>query len=163
MIRTGDRTLKLAGLFNQFHPAMAAYILEDIDLIRLVAYHQKRDAEEIHRLDASRLRHKRAIGQPGPVIKENALALSIGQAVIDVQLTGKPTGFFDGFQTLSSASIFTSDAIRKNMTSFEARRNHLSLGGKFFSQVQPADFPETVIRYRNTAWADRLGLSGLDY
>ena len=47
------------------------------------------------------------------------------------------------------------------MTSFEARRNHLSLGGKFFSQVQPADFPETVIRYRNTAWADRLGLSGL--
>lgn len=43
------------------------------------------------------------------------------------------------------------------MTTFDPKRNHLSLGEKFFSRVKPADFPETVIRYRNTAWASRLG------
>lgn len=45
------------------------------------------------------------------------------------------------------------------MTSFDPKRNHLSLGRPLFSRVKPAYFPETVIRYRNTAWADRVGLA----
>ena len=47
------------------------------------------------------------------------------------------------------------------MASFDPKRNHLCLGRKFFSRVKPAKFPEAVIRYRNTAWACRLGLKSV--
>lgn len=46
------------------------------------------------------------------------------------------------------------------MNIFNPKRNHLSLGRKFFSRVRPARFPETVTRYKNLAWAQRLGLGG---
>ena len=41
---------------------------------------------------------------------------------------------------------------------FIPARDHLALGRRFFSPVEPADFPDTRIRYRNLAWAERLGL-----
>ena len=45
------------------------------------------------------------------------------------------------------------------MTSFIPKRNHLLLGRKMFSRVQTANFPKTIIRYQNAAWAKHLGLS----
>ena len=38
------------------------------------------------------------------------------------------------------------------------KRNHLSLGRGLFSRVKIAKFPESVIRYQNSAWARHLGL-----
>ena len=44
---------------------------------------------------------------------------------------------------------------------FQPATDHLSLGEAFFTPVEPAPFPETILRYSNTRWADRLGLHGL--
>lgn len=44
------------------------------------------------------------------------------------------------------------------MAKFIPKRQHLSLSEKIFSRVAAADFPKSVIRYQNSAWADRLGL-----
>ena len=44
------------------------------------------------------------------------------------------------------------------MAKFIPKRQHLSLSNKMFSRVAAADFPKSVIRYQNSAWADRLGL-----
>ncbi|MCB1351300.1 MAG: YdiU family protein [Rhodobacteraceae bacterium] len=38
---------------------------------------------------------------------------------------------------------------------------HLALGDLFYDPVQPAQFPETRLRFRNDPWAERIGLSGL--
>lgn len=38
---------------------------------------------------------------------------------------------------------------------------HPCLGPLFFDAVAPADFPEATLRYRNQAWAERVGLGGL--
>lgn len=38
---------------------------------------------------------------------------------------------------------------------------HLQLGGAFFDAVAPADFPQTVLRYRNPRAAQSVGLAGL--
>src|SRR5690606_33943811 len=37
-----------------------------------------------------------------------------------------------------------------------------SLGPDFFDAVTPAAFPETILRYRNQRWAERIGLGDLD-
>ena len=47
------------------------------------------------------------------------------------------------------------------MTSFIPKRNHLSLGRSMFRRVKTANFPKTIIRYQNTAWAKHLGLEKL--
>ena len=44
---------------------------------------------------------------------------------------------------------------------FIPARDHLALGRRFFSPVRPAEFPGARIRYRNLAWAERLGLGAL--
>jgi len=38
---------------------------------------------------------------------------------------------------------------------------HFDLGIDFFDEVDPARFPEHILRYRNQAWARRVGLGGL--
>src|SRR3989337_922499 len=38
---------------------------------------------------------------------------------------------------------------------------HVALGGDFFDEVQPANFPEHILRYRNQRWAERVGLGSL--
>lgn len=38
---------------------------------------------------------------------------------------------------------------------------HADLGSDFYDVVAPARFPETILRYRNEAWAARVGLSEL--
>jgi uncharacterized protein YdiU (UPF0061 family) len=38
---------------------------------------------------------------------------------------------------------------------------HADLGPEFFDIVAPAAFPQTILRYRNQAWAARVGLDGL--
>ena len=45
------------------------------------------------------------------------------------------------------------------MASFIPKNNHFCLGEKMFSLVAPANFPKCVIRYQNSAWAQRLGFS----
>ncbi|HWH22837.1 MAG TPA: protein adenylyltransferase SelO family protein, partial [Allosphingosinicella sp.] len=37
----------------------------------------------------------------------------------------------------------------------------LSLGGDFYDPVAPADFPRTILRFRNDRWAPAVGLEGL--
>lgn len=44
---------------------------------------------------------------------------------------------------------------------FKGESAHQALGTDFFAPVKPADFPQTVVRYRNDAWAERVGLGGL--
>jgi uncharacterized protein YdiU (UPF0061 family) len=39
---------------------------------------------------------------------------------------------------------------------------HADLGPDFYDPVRPADFPQTTLRFRNDAWAARIGLDGLD-
>jgi uncharacterized protein YdiU (UPF0061 family) len=39
---------------------------------------------------------------------------------------------------------------------------HHTLGDAFFDAVEPARFPEHVLRYRNERWAERVGLDMLD-
>ena len=41
---------------------------------------------------------------------------------------------------------------------FTPERQHLALGRPFFRRVRPAQFLENTIRFRNLAWARRLGL-----
>ena len=38
---------------------------------------------------------------------------------------------------------------------------HAALGGDFFDEVEPAKFPEHILRYRNQRWAERVGLGSL--
>ncbi|WP_375454384.1 protein adenylyltransferase SelO family protein, partial [uncultured Methylobacterium sp.] len=40
-------------------------------------------------------------------------------------------------------------------------RRHADLGADFFDVVAAARFPETILRYRNQPWAERVGLGGL--
>jgi len=40
-------------------------------------------------------------------------------------------------------------------------QRHADLGDAFYDLVQPARFPACVLRYRNQAWAARVGLDGL--
>ena len=40
-------------------------------------------------------------------------------------------------------------------------RRHAELGPEFFDVVAPADFPQTILRYRNQDWAQRVGLGEL--
>jgi uncharacterized protein YdiU (UPF0061 family) len=37
----------------------------------------------------------------------------------------------------------------------------LSLGGAFYDPVRAADFPQTILRFRNQRWAEAVGLGGL--
>ncbi len=46
-------------------------------------------------------------------------------------------------------------------TAFKPSRRHADLGPAFFDPVTPARFPQTILRYRNQAWAGRGGLGGL--
>lgn len=47
------------------------------------------------------------------------------------------------------------------MTSFHPERAILELGDSFYAPVEPADFPQHTIRWRNQRWADAVGLGGL--
>jgi uncharacterized protein YdiU (UPF0061 family) len=47
------------------------------------------------------------------------------------------------------------------MPSYRASTRHADLGPAFYDEVEPADFPETIPRYRNQFWAERIGLDEL--
>src|SRR5687768_7188484 len=38
---------------------------------------------------------------------------------------------------------------------------HAALGGDFFDEVEPAKFPQYILRYRNQRWAERIGVGTL--
>ena len=44
---------------------------------------------------------------------------------------------------------------------FRTSLAHAALGGDFFDEVEPAKFPQHVLRYRNQRWAGRVGLGAL--
>jgi uncharacterized protein YdiU (UPF0061 family) len=44
---------------------------------------------------------------------------------------------------------------------YRAERAILSLGGAFYDPVEAADFPQTILRFRNDRWAPAVGLEGL--
>ena len=46
-------------------------------------------------------------------------------------------------------------------TAFRPAADHLRLGPAFYDPVRAADFPATLIRYRNRRWAEREGLGTL--
>lgn len=46
-------------------------------------------------------------------------------------------------------------------TCFRPARAILELDTRFYSEVEPADFPHHTIRWRNQPWAERVGLGGL--
>lgn len=47
------------------------------------------------------------------------------------------------------------------MARFRGETLHETLGPDFFDPVTPADFPQTILRYRNRRWARRVGLEDL--
>lgn len=55
----------------------------------------------------------------------------------------------------------TRETRRMDDTAFKPSRRHAELGPAFFDPVTPARFPQTILRYRNQAWAERVGLGGL--
>lgn len=44
---------------------------------------------------------------------------------------------------------------------FRPEATHLALGPAFYDPVKPAEFPRAILRYRNKAWARRVGLDHL--
>jgi len=42
------------------------------------------------------------------------------------------------------------------------RTDHLALGEGFYDLVRPATFPESIVRFQNRRWAERIGLGGAD-
>ena len=44
---------------------------------------------------------------------------------------------------------------------YRPSRRHADLGPAFYDPVAAARFPATILRYRNQAWAARVGLAGL--
>lgn len=48
------------------------------------------------------------------------------------------------------------------MTAYIPDTAILELGPDFYDPVEPAEFPETILRYRNDRWADAVGLGELD-
>jgi uncharacterized protein YdiU (UPF0061 family) len=44
---------------------------------------------------------------------------------------------------------------------FSASKRHEELGPDFYDIVQPASFPQHILRYRNQRWAERVGLGAL--
>jgi serine/tyrosine/threonine adenylyltransferase len=42
--------------------------------------------------------------------------------------------------------------------SFSASKHHGELGPSFYDAVEPASFPQHILRYRNQHWAERVGL-----
>jgi serine/tyrosine/threonine adenylyltransferase len=47
------------------------------------------------------------------------------------------------------------------MTQFIASKAHAALGDAFFDPVNPADFPQTILRHKDQRWAERIGLGTL--
>jgi uncharacterized protein YdiU (UPF0061 family) len=47
------------------------------------------------------------------------------------------------------------------VTDFRPERAILELDNRFRAEVEPADFPQHTIRWRNQRWAERVGLGGL--
>jgi serine/tyrosine/threonine adenylyltransferase len=47
-------------------------------------------------------------------------------------------------------------------TNIRAETVHSALGDAFYDTVAPADFPAATLRFRNDAWASRVGLDALD-
>jgi uncharacterized protein YdiU (UPF0061 family) len=47
------------------------------------------------------------------------------------------------------------------MSRFQPARNHETLGDVFFDHVEPAAFPQTILRHRDQRWAERIGLGDL--
>jgi uncharacterized protein YdiU (UPF0061 family) len=44
---------------------------------------------------------------------------------------------------------------------FHPSTAHATLGAEFYDVVRAADFPQTLLRYRNQRWADRVGVGSL--
>ncbi len=45
---------------------------------------------------------------------------------------------------------------------YRPERSILELGEAFYDPVEAADFPQTLVRFRNRRWAEAVGLGGLD-
>jgi uncharacterized protein YdiU (UPF0061 family) len=52
--------------------------------------------------------------------------------------------------------------VKSSASSFIPSRAHLALGPAFYDEVEPADFPVHLLRFRNQRWAERVGLGDLD-
>ena len=48
------------------------------------------------------------------------------------------------------------------MERFRPSKSHARLGAEFYDPVAAAVFPQTILRFRNQAWAERVGLGHLD-
>ena len=48
------------------------------------------------------------------------------------------------------------------MDSSRPSKSHAALGAEFYDPVAAAVFPQTILRYRNQRWAERVGLGQLD-
>lgn len=52
--------------------------------------------------------------------------------------------------------------MRGDISGMKPETTHLALGDAFYDVVAPAQFPLARLRFRNDAWAARVGLDGLD-
>ena len=53
-------------------------------------------------------------------------------------------------------------AILPQVSCYRADPAILALGGDFYDPVEPANFPQTILRFRNYRWAPAVGLGDLD-
>ena len=47
------------------------------------------------------------------------------------------------------------------VTEFRPERAILELDGRFHTEVEPAAFPQHILRWRNQRWAEEVGLGAL--
>ena len=96
VVGTGDRAAQLARLVDEDHAAVAAYILEHVDLAFGVTHHQQWCAEKIDRLDHARARNILAETYGCPVVAEKGVTLMGEHGVVDITGVRKPVCRFDG-------------------------------------------------------------------
>ena len=51
---------------------------------------------------------------------------------------------------------------RPQASPYRPEKAILELGEAFYDPVEPADFPQTILRFRNQRWAEAVGLAALD-
>ena len=96
MIRASDLTTQLARFVGKDHAAMAAYILEHVDLALGVANHKQRCAKEIDGLDHAGARDVLAEADGCPVVAEQGVTLMGEHGAVNVTGVRKPICRFDG-------------------------------------------------------------------
>ena len=98
MVFAAQGALNFHFLVHENHAAMAADIVEDFDLVLLVAQDHQRQAHEVDWFDVTFFRQVAREPQAGPALAEHFVAFAHQELVAGVSLVWQAVGFFDRLQ-----------------------------------------------------------------